>query len=143
MQRNKYLDDLGIDIKDYGTNFINNFFDKRQMRWWNQRKKYGFDARETYNLDYIFVQWLYSHLMMYKEKAGEVVDLECGKLTWHDKEITQLEAIDILIDVSKDFLLADDKYINDVISFEEKEEIYTRFYEAMTLWGMILPCMWW
>jgi hypothetical protein len=45
--------------------------------------------------------------------------------------------------MSKDFLLADSKYTNDVISFEEKEEIYTRFYEAMTLWGMILPCMWW
>jgi hypothetical protein len=22
MQRNKYLDDLGIDIKDYGSNYI-------------------------------------------------------------------------------------------------------------------------
>ena len=42
-QRNKYLDDLGLDIKNYGTNFVDELKDDRKEKWKEQRKKYGFD----------------------------------------------------------------------------------------------------
>ena len=32
-QRNKYLDDLGLDIKNYGTNFIDESKDDRREKW--------------------------------------------------------------------------------------------------------------
>ena len=143
MQRNKYLENIGLKQDEYGTNFISNKLDKRHRRWKKQRKEYGFDDRETWNLDSMFVQWLYSHLMMYKEKASEVIDLEFRTFYWKGKDITQLDAIDIILNASKDYLLADSKYIDNAISYQEREEIYDNFFDVMTLWGMILPYMWW
>ena len=143
MQRNKYLEDIGLRQDKYGTNFISNKLDKRHRRWKKQRKEYGFDDRETWCLDNMFAQWLYSHLMMYKEKASEVVDLEYRVFHWKGKNITQLDAIDIIINASKDYLLVESKYIDNTISYQEREKIYDNFSDVMTLWGVILPCMWW
>ena len=59
MQRNKYLDNLGIPMKDYGTNWRPKK-DKRIWKWRKQRKDYGFDEVETWALDIVFIEWLYS-----------------------------------------------------------------------------------
>ena len=58
MQKCKYLDDLGIPINEYGTNFMSND-DPREKGWSKERKEYGFDNRETWNLDRIFIEWIY------------------------------------------------------------------------------------
>ena len=78
-QRNKYLDDLGISIEKYGTNFCDKK-DSRWKKWKKERKKYGFDARECWNLDSIFVEWIYSHFMKYKEDCN--VDLTVHKFEY-------------------------------------------------------------
>lgn len=143
MQRNKYLDELGLNIKDYGTNRINEENTERSERWKEQRQLYGFDDRETWSLDVYFAEWLYSHLMMYKEYAGEVINLKFYKFTWDNKEITQLEAIDMLINAAKDYILAESKYMKNVIASEMVKLIFEEFYKLMPLWGMILPHMWW
>jgi hypothetical protein len=143
MQKNKYLDELGLNIKDYGTNRINEDNTERSKRWEEQRQLYGFDDRETWSLDVYFAEWLYSHLMMYKESAGEVINLKFYKFTWDNKEITQLEAIDMLIDAAKDYILAESKYMKNVITSEMVKLIFEEFYKLMPLWGMILPHMWW
>ena len=141
MQRNKYLEDLGLKIEDYGGNYIykeKEGTDRRKL-FEQERKDYGFDSRETWDLTYYFAEWLYSHLMMYKEFASEVVNLKYHKVNWQGKEITQLEAIDILIKTSKDYLLMDE------LEMSNKEIVRIRegFYKSMELWGEILHYMWW
>lgn len=132
MRRNKYLEDLGLKPNEYSTNFTNKI-DKRQRRWKNQRRKYGFDEREVWNLDKTFTEWLYSHLMMYKEKASQIIDLNYYKISWQNKEITLESAINILLDVSKRCLIIED--------LEERRKAEREFYEHMELWGKMLPCM--
>jgi hypothetical protein len=41
-----------------------------------QRKKYGFDSRECYNLDTTFELWLYAHLKMYLHDASKLINLD-------------------------------------------------------------------
>lgn len=141
MQRNKYLDDLGLDIKEYGGNYIykEEADSDRRRLFEQQREDYGFDSRETWDLTYYFAEWLYSRLMMYKELANEIVNLEFYKFDWKGKEITQIEAIDILIETSKGYLLMDE------LKMSDKEIVKTRedFYKSMELWGEILHYMWW
>ena len=55
MQKCKYLDDLGLKIEEYGTNFISDD-DSRKENWAIEREEYGFDGRETWNLDKIFIE---------------------------------------------------------------------------------------
>lgn len=129
MQRNKYLEDLGIKKRDYGTNFCDDK-DKRAKKWKKERKKYGFDDRETWNLNHTFVEWLYSHLMMYNKRG--IVDTTFHKLNWQGKEITQQDAIDILKNAAKAYLLEPDS-----------DDKFLAFCDLMPLWGMLLPYMWW
>jgi hypothetical protein len=41
MRRNKYLDDLGIKIENYGSNFAK----EKKVQRFIERRKYGFDYR--------------------------------------------------------------------------------------------------
>lgn len=143
MQRNKYLEDLGLNINEYGVNPLSEKKDSRKRRWRKQKRDYGFDDRETWGLDYCFAEWLYSHLMMYKEMAGKIVNLNYYKFNWQGKEITQLEAIDILINASRDYILVENSYVKNIMSLEEINKIHNTFKESMTLWGMIIQYMWW
>lgn len=81
-QQHKYLNDLGIK----STNVcIFNSGDKdesgRQRLFRLQRKKYGFDERETWSMDFTLITWLYSHLKMFLEIGGKIVDLEFQKFS--------------------------------------------------------------
>lgn len=135
MQRNKYLDDLGIKQKDYGTNFCNPF-DKRQPYWKQEQKLYGFDSRETWNLDHTFIEWLYSHCMMFKERAGIIVELTHPVFEYDGKSFTLLEAVDYIIECTKMYLIED--------AFDEKtSSTYKKVQYAVHLWAEILPAMWW
>lgn len=136
MQRCKYLDDLGLEIEKYGTNFIDDN-DKRKDNWEKQRETYGFDERETWNLNEIFIQWIYTRVMMYKEVS--YVELNYHKIKYKDKEITQGEAIDKLLELAKEILQ------NDFYSLDNKvvEMIYNNSREICDLWKEIMPLMWW
>ena len=139
-QRNKYLEDLGLSITEYGTNFCDKS-DKRWKKWKKERKKYGFDARECWNMDQIFVEWLYSHFMKYKEDCDSFIDLKCHKFLYQKEkdtdpiEITQSEAIDIICDACKKYLLSEQYSIHVDCSIFKPE--------IMTLLGEIMPAMWW
>lgn len=146
MQRNKYLDDLNISIDKYGTNFTSDK-DERNEIWNKQREIYGFDSRECWNLDQIFIQWLYSHLMMYLEYVTGIINLEYHKFVFDGKEYTQKEAIEFIIERLKDSLVHDytDKYSN--LSVDERikkeEEIYDGVYDAIRMWAEIFGTCWW
>lgn len=125
----KYLDDLGIPLQNQHTNFSNNK-DRRWKRWKKERKVYGFDSRETWNLDKMLVEWIYTHFKMYKELT--IVNLKFHKFDYNGEKITQEEAIDIILEACENCLISD----NDLLDESLPEEIYT-------LIGRVMPAMWW
>lgn len=108
--------------------------DKRREKWKEQRKKYGFDERETWSLNYTFYAWLYERLKMYLEKADSVVDLNFYMFTYKKETLTQKEWIIKLIGYCEDYLENPD-------TLEEKK--LKQMKDIVNIWNMILPCMWW
>ncbi len=147
----KYLNDIGIKSTEcciFNTN-ENNENKKRQKEFKKQRKKFGFDERETWALDYSFATWLYSHLMWFKEYAGNTIDLTTHTFDipkWNDKKnkickkkiigVNQLEAIDIMIDCLKYYITHYDKIEDYQITFEKIKYVCIIF-------GIVMPAMWW
>lgn len=98
----KYLREL---YKDDSESYM--YDDKRYNRD-GEIEKYGFSMMETWNLDTSLVELLYERLMRYKTQT--IVNLEFHT-TWDDEELngmTQLEVINYLIELCKDYLLDDD-----------------------------------
>lgn len=131
MQKCKYLDDLGLKPEDYGTNCVPDD-DERAEDWLEEREMYGFDSRETWCLEYTFFEWIYTRLMMYKECCSGVIDLSFHKIQYKDKEITQLEAINLILDFAKEAIISRDD-----------EVMYKNGREICDIWKEVLPCMWW
>ena len=138
MQHNKYLEDLGIPIEEIGTNF-SDANDKRNKEWAREREIYGFDERETWALDCYFIEWLYSHLMMYLECADGVVDLDFYQFNFENKEYTQKEAILFIVDACKNFLLIKSEYDDGYIDVDILKDVQ----KAIKLFADIFPVMWW
>lgn len=130
MQKCKYLEDLGLKIEEYGTNFMSDD-DPREAVWAKEREEYGFDNRETWNLDHIFIEWIYTRIMMYKDKT--IADTSFHKVPYKDKEITQGEAMDKILDLCKEILLEKN---DGKICYENTREI-------CDLWKEIVHLMWW
>lgn len=130
LQRCKYFDKLGIPIENYGTNFCDKS-DKRWKRWMKQRKKYGFDDRETWNLDQMFYEWIYTRFMMYKEVS--IADLKYNKIKLENgKKISLDEAIDIVIEGCKKIILGESHKLDDSLPHEVWEVL-----------EKVMPYMWW
>ena len=125
----KYLDDIGV------TNTPWNWCKEDSFKWRHERQVYGFDSRETWNLDYTFYLWLYEHLMKYLEDAEKVVDLTWTKVDYNGKTYTQRELIDKM-------LKRLNAYFNDDINEYDKDD-YKWLHEIEAIWAVILPAMWW
>ena len=130
MQKCKYLEDLGLKTEQYGTNFMPDD-DKRAKKWAKERKKYGFDNREIWNLDRTFIEWIYTRVKMYKEYA--TIDMNFHKVKYKDNMITQGEGIDKILELAKEILL----------DIENDELFYENVREICDLWKELLPYMWW
>ena len=114
----------------------------RNNRFKKQRKKYGFDERETWSMDYTLACWIYEHFMLYKEI--NCVDLTFYKFNipkWNDEildekiEVTQEEAINLVLEHIEFFLINED--------FDREEEADNRFKYALIIMAEIMPAMWW
>lgn len=136
----KYLDELPNNRtieEQVGDN------DERASGWAAEREEFGFDSRQTWALDSAMLELLYERLIMYREKAKEVVNL-----TWrsHDvssipkigkKEMNQLEIIDAMIAHAKIGLN------DEADTLEEEAEIMYSVKTVWELWAVIHPHMWW
>lgn len=142
LKHNKYLEKLGFDASSYRV--TSGQLTKKRRK---QIKKYGFCDIETYNLDMLFFQWLYSHLKMYKDLAGKVVDLgwengieirvPSANKGNKEKEVIScslLRAINILIDMTEKVLKG---------MLNEKDIDSEECKNICEIWGVILPYMWW
>ena len=100
MQR-KYIDDLNIKFEDTPQGFCNQEFieaaeGSRAEQWHKEREIYGFDSRETWSLDYNLKLWLYERLCMFNKVNN--IDTNSYKFKYKDKELTQQECIDKMIE---------------------------------------------
>lgn len=109
MRKCKYIDKgLGVKYKvknectpGYGWSWYNP--SKKQKK---QRKKYGFDNRECFNLDTEFELWLYAHLKMYLHDAKKIVDLDFHKFivrTLRYEKMPEIEREILDFDTKKHF----------------------------------------
>lgn len=128
MYNRKYLREL---YKDDSESYL---YDDKRYNQDGEIEEYGFSMMETWNLDTSLVELLYERLMRYKTQT--MVNLEFYT-TWDDKELngmTQLEVINYLIELCKDYLL-DDDFITGRRNFKNKE--------IWKVWTSLSPAMWW
>lgn len=128
----KYLDDIGVDYswvwKPEGS--------ERDELFKKEREIYGFDSRETWSLDYVFYMLLYERLKMYIEYAGEIVNLNFHKFVYKEKEYTQLELINMMIERLESYFKREGLFVS-------SEEEYEPIKEIGEIWALVLPAMWW
>ena len=77
----------------------------RNQKWKKEAEEYGFDERETWNLDFTFFCWLYERLKKYKEVSP--ADLSCKIVKVNDEEKTLEEWLDIMINNAESLILVD------------------------------------
>ena len=90
----KYLEDI-IPKEDIFGNYDKTC--ERHEHWDRQIEKYGFCDIETWNLDKAFAQIIYERLMMYLERASNVVDLSQPTIEVLNTELTLKDAIEFTI----------------------------------------------
>ena len=123
--KRKYLDDIGV------TNRPDEYTgaEGAQHKWQTQREIYGFDVRETWNIDISFYCWLYERLMMYLEVTD--ADLTYRKFDYNGETLTHKQCIDKILAGCKYALtsnfLEDEKIIDDIAH----------------LWALICRHTWW
>ena len=139
----------------------------RQDRFDAEREQYGFDSRETWSLRDTMAGWIYSHLKMFLDLGGKVVDLE-DTLAMYDipvledipqEELVILEgyrypeayqrekleshtlgeSIRIACDYLEDFLIHADK----VFEYEAEARIFEKAQCAMKIVAITFPGLWW
>lgn len=136
--RNEYLEELGLSITQYGNNYIEND-DKRKKQWDKEKEKYGFDSRETWNLDVTFIEWMYSHFCMFKEVCN--MDLSINLITYKGTVYTFEDAIDFIIESTALYLLV---YAKDGIDYNEDAEFAKeQVREAIHLLADTFSIFWW
>ena len=143
--KRKYLDDIGctsrFDTWDLGPDR-----ERREKEFKEQRDIYGFDERETWNLNETFLEFLYERLMMYIEIGGGMVNLNFHKFKFRGKEYTQLELLNIMLDDLKHLITTDEDEYFGVNTKKYKQilrEIPYRRNRVMDIWKLVFPAMWW
>ena len=98
----KYLN----DILPKGKTPYDFYYDDeiRNQKWKKEAEEYGFDERETWNLDFTFFCWLYERLRKYREVSP--VDLNCKIVKVNNEEKNLEEWVSLMISNSKDLILA-------------------------------------
>jgi hypothetical protein len=124
MKHCKYLKRLGIKEEDYPWNW--NEDDKRQRSWKKFQKIYGFDERDTWCLGYTIICLLYPRIKMYKDITP--MDMKQHKFIHKDKELTEEECINIILEQFECYL--------------KDKDGKTNTEEAFTLLGKICPILW-
>lgn len=133
----KYLEDIGVTANRELWWLDNASYpnDKRIDQWKKEREVYGFDDRETWELQFAFYFWLYERLMMYVEHAGTIVNLEYHTFEYEGKEYNQKQLIDLILERLR-FCFSPE--------FDEYNEKHVEIVSSIAkLWAIVLPVMWW
>ena len=99
----KYLNDI---LPKGKTPYDFHYDDEvRNQKWRKEVEEYGFDERETWNLDFTFFCWLYERLRKYKEVSFADLTHKIVKVNNEEKNLD--EWIDIMINNSEALILLD------------------------------------
>lgn len=131
----KYLEDIGLKLEDIPQGFCldeaNNTTSGRGKLWHLEREKYGFDSRETWDLDYTVKLYLYERLCMYKEKLILVEDklIKIEDIIYKGDEYSHIEVITKILEGFKLSLTVEN------LKFEKIHEadIYTQINDSVRL----------
>lgn len=134
MINHKYLDELNLSNDDKW--FLDDTcwaHDERIQEWKKEKEEYGFNSRETWELETAFYLWLYERLRMYLDCA--VVDLNYHTYKYRRGQYSQLEMIQQILNrirfrFSKDF----DCYNKEDLKYVS---------EIGKIWSLIMREMWW
>lgn len=113
--------------------------DDRSAVWERERRVYGFDSRETWGLDTTMLELLYERLMMFRERASEIVDLSFHKVTYRGVEYTHEVLLNMMIDKSARIL----HYVYDNNDESDQSDIADLTREVWEIWAIVHPYMWW
>ena len=127
----KYLSDLGIKENQLPYNWSPN--DSRGIQWAKQRKEYGFDERETWNLDTSFYLWAYPRLKMFDEI--NIINTEIENVVFDGNTYTLQQCINIILEGWEIALI-------DNFQLYDKEKI-NKILLANKIFGHILHSLWW
>ena len=117
---------------------------KGKKRLLKQRKKYRFDERETWNMDYTSLVWLYEHIKMFLDIGGKIVDLDYPLLDEDKREFSEKENLDFnskreVLEYICHLIEQWDRLCDDTVTIDCWEPAQ----QAIRLYAMILPGMWW
>lgn len=140
----QYLKPLNIEIN--GIVDSRSFKDKKESRskeWKAQRKKYGFDVRETWNLDFTMSCWIYEHLKMFKdvnpiavEKEKFLIPILQDDLTEKMEERNLEEVLDIVCEGLEGYILASDRIFR-------SNTVLVKAENAYKILAIVFPALWW
>ena len=133
----KYLDDIGVTKDKNLWWFDDDQYpnDARIERWKKEREVYGFDNRETWDLQTTFYLWLYERLMSYVDFASSVVNLSYHTFEYHGQKYTQIELINMMLEKLRFFFSPEFEDFN--------EEHIENARDIAYIWAIVLPSMWW
>lgn len=101
---------------------------------------YELNTKETFSLDMTILAYLYEHLVMYKEAASEIVDLNYHKFNINGDILTERECINRMLDDIRAILSIDDSDCVSVEDYEKKDKIMTE--KKNDLFDVLKECFW-
>lgn len=129
------LTKLGISVENQMVNMDPK--DSRHFEWEHQREEYGFDERETWAMDYVFAQWLYIHVHMFKQ--FDMYDHEIA-FEFKGKELSFEDALDKL---ERWLAYAVKHYYDAGDDFPKSVKALKRLQKSTHLFAEMIPAMWW
>lgn len=160
----KYLNKIGVKSTDPCVFRTEERDAKRARRFKKERKKYGFDTRETWALGYTSATWLYEHLKVFKKCAcinldyhkfqiPVLYDIPEGELPDHIpeghtrpteyttqviEEHTQGEAIDYMTKYLKQYIRSET-----ASDWDEEMKGFEALQCAFRIYAEVIGAMWW
>lgn len=130
----KYIDELGIKFEDTPQGWCEN--DVREEVWSKQRNIYGFDAKETWALDYTLKILIYERLCMYNEL--NIVDTSYYKFKYKESELTFQECIDSMIEGLKL-----DLTLEEFDKQRQNEDVKSKIDDVFNILALCINYLWW
>ncbi len=128
----KYIDDLGIDFEDTPQGWLKE--DKRQEKWKKQREVYGFDERETWNLNNTFKFWLYERLCMFNEI--NIINTSYHKFEYKGETLSFQDCIDRMLEGLQLELTFPDYS-------DEREQYEEKINDVVPIFALCFDKLWW
>ena len=109
-----------------------------RLQFWKQKRQYGFDEREVWDLDFSFYCWVYERVRMYLERSQQIVNLhdKTNSYLWQGEEFSQF-------DLMQELLARLELYFKDEQNYWVKTEQEERMVKEIgEIWAVLLPGMW-